>query len=430
MSPRRTAAALGSIWLAVVAACAGAEPVRPASGPSTPAGTGGTNDPSVYDRPHVVLVSFDGFHPAYLDRFETPNFASLAERGMAAEGLVPVFPSLTFPSHYSIATGLYPGAHGIAGNRFWDPVRNDEFNYRDPEDPRDGSWWLGEPIWVTAEEQGMVAAAFFFPGTEAAIGGIRPSHYFPYDGSVPNRMRVAQTLDWLALPPERRPHVITLYFSLVDSNGHRLGPDHPGMRDSVETADGLLGDLMAGVDALPHADRVALVVLSDHGMATPDPDLTETLPESVDLTDVRAVPAGPSISLHTGDDARSRALRDALNAELTHARAWLREELPEHLHARDNASLGEVMVIPDGAGMVQLPGGRAPPAGMHGWDPRLPSMHGIFFAVGPGIAEGVVLPPVEAVDVYPLIAHLLGLTPADGVAGSLEPFRPALRAAP
>ena len=436
---RRFAAALSGVWFAVAVACAAAEPVQPASGPGpqngpgTQGGTGGTggaNDPSVHDLPHVVLVSFDGFRPIYLDRFDTPNFDRFAGRGMAAEGLVPVFPSLTFPAHYSIATGLYPGAHGIAGNRFWDPVRDDEFNYRDPDDPGDGSWWRGEPIWVTAERQGMVAAAFFFPGTEAAIGGIRPSHYFPYDGSVPNRMRVAQTLDWLELPPERRPHLITLYFSLVDSNGHRLGPDHPGMRDSVETSDRLLGDLVSGIDALPHADRVVLVVLSDHGMAAPDPERTETLPESLDLEGVRVVPAGPSISLHTGDDARSRALRDALNAELTHARAWLREELPEHLHARDNRSLGDVMVIPDATGMVQLPGGRSPPSGMHGWDPRLPVMHGIFFAAGPGIAEGVALPPIEAVDVYPFIAHLLDLTPAEGVAGSLAPFRSALQAAP
>ncbi len=427
---RIAATAVGGACLAILIGCSTASPGQPTNRALTPGGTGGTNDPSVHDRPHVLLVSFDGFSPSYFDRFETPNLDRLATRGMQAEGLIPVFPSLTFPSHYAIATGLQPGAHGIAANRFWDPVRGDEFNYRETDDAQDGSWWLGEPIWVTAETQGMVAAAFFFPGTEAAIGGIRPSHHHTYDGSVPNGVRVGRTLEWLALPPEQRPHLITLYFSLVDSAGHRLGPDHPGMRDSVETADRLLGDLVEGIDALPHADQVALVVVSDHGMAAPDPELTEILPPSVDLGGVRVVSAGPSVSLHTGDAGRSRELRDGLNTELANARAWLREELPEHLHARDNRNLGDVLVMPEGAGMVQLSSDRSPPRGMHGWDPHLPAMHGIFVAAGPGIARGVELPLIEAVDVYPLIAHLLELTPAEGVAGSLAPFQPALQAAP
>ncbi len=194
------------ILTALLAAC-GATP-----GPAAPApagtvraagGSGGVNDPAVRDRPYVVLVSFDGFRPDYLDRFHTPGFERLTARGARADGLVTVFPSVTFPGHYSVATGLYPEAHGIVGNRFYDPLRDDEFDFRDDDDPGDGSWWGGEPIWVTAERQGMVTAAFFFPGTEAAIGGVRPSHWRPYDGGVPNAERVAQVLAWLALPRRR-----------------------------------------------------------------------------------------------------------------------------------------------------------------------------------------------------------------------------------
>ena len=392
-------------------------------------GTGGINHPAVQSRPHVVLVSFDGFHPAYLTRFDTPHFDRLAARGMRAAGLVSVFPSLTFPGHYSIATGLHPEAHGVVGNRFFDPARGAEFSYR-RDDAQDGSWWDGEPIWVTAETQGMVSAAFFFPGTEADIGGVRPSHWRAYDGRVPNAERVEQVLAWLALPPAERPHLVTLYFSLVDGAGHRLGPDHPDMRRSVERADGLLGRLMAGIDALPHGERVALVVVSDHGMAAPDPDQTTVLPEVTDLGGVRRVAAGPSVSLHVGDPERARALRERLNARLVHARAYLREELPDHLHASGNARLGDLLVMPTGFGMVQFDADDSPPAGMHGWDPTLPAMHGIFLATGPGIAAGVTLPAVDAVDVYPLVAHLLGLKPNPEVAGDLAAFEPALRPAP
>ena len=397
----------------------------------TGAGTGGVNHPSAAARPYVVLVSFDGFRPDYLERFDTPAFERLAARGLRAAGLISVFPSLTFPGHYSIATGLHPEAHGIVANRFYDPVRGEEFDYREREDAQDGAWWGGEPLWVTAETQGLVAAAFFFPGTEADIGGLHPSHWRPYDGSVPNAARVDQVLDWLALPEDTRPHLVTLYFSLVDSAGHDLGPDGPGMRPSVEAADRLLGRLLDGIDGLPHAARVALVVVSDHGMAAPDPERLTVLPELADLAGVRLAPAGPALSLHVGDAARSRALRDELNAKLTHARAYLRAETPPHLHARGNPRFGDVLVIPEGLGFV----GRRRAVervrmllrpGMHGWDPHLPEMHGILLAAGPGIAAGVALPAVRAIDVYPLIAHLLDLTPHPDVAGDLSALAPAL----
>ena len=432
---RQIAALAGGLLLAAGLSGCGpdvsTESGPPAAAPRTSGGTGGVNHPAVASRPHVVLISFDGFRPDYLDRFDTPAFDRLAARGLRAAGLISVFPSLTFPGHYSIATGLYPEAHGIVANRFYDPVRNDEFNYRESDDAGDGSWWGGEPIWATAEKQGMVAAAFFFPGTEADIGGLRPSHWRPYDGSVPNAARVEQVLDWLALSADARPHLVTLYFSLVDSAGHDLGPDSPDMRRSVEEADRLLGALTDGVAALPHAERVAFVVVSDHGMAAPDRDRLTVLPELADLSGIRPVPAGAALSLHLGDPERSRALRDELNAGLTHARAYLRAETPPHFHARGNPRFGDILVIPDGLGLVGLrrtverlhlllrPG-------MHGWDPRLPEMHGILLAAGPGIAAGVGLPAIRAVDVYPLIAHLLELKPHPDVAGDLTTLAPAL----
>ena len=428
-------APVATLLLAAAAAACGSGPTTEQQAPAAlaraGAPAGSVHAPSAAARPHVVLVSFDGFRPDYLDRFDTPAFDRLAARGLQAAGLISVFPSLTFPGHYSIATGLYPEAHGIVANRFYDPVRDDEFNYRERGDVGDGSWWGGEPIWVTAERQGLTAAAFFFPGTEADIGGRRPSHWRPYDAGVPNAARVAQTLDWLAWPEARRPHLVTLYFSLVDSAGHQLGPAAAGMRQSVEAADRLLGSLLDGIDALRHAADIALVVVSDHGMAAPDPQRLTVLPEAADLSGVRPVPLGPAMSLHVGDAGRSRALRDTLNAKLTHARAYLRADSPSHLHARDNPRFGDILVLPEGLGFVGF--GRAVERvrlllrpGLHGWDPDMPDMHGILLAAGPGIAPGAALPAVRAIDVYPLIARLLGLTPAAGIAGNLAGLTPAL----
>ena len=419
---------LALLAAACVQGAAGGGPGSSAPAPSR--ATGGTNDPSVADRPYVVLVSFDGFRPDYLERFPTPSFDRLAGGGVRT-ALVPAFPSLTFPTHYTIATGLYPEHHGIVANRFYDPERDAEFDYRDRATVQDGSWWGGEPIWVTAETQGMVAAAVFFPGTEAAIAGVRPSEWRPYDGRVPNRDRVRTVLDWLARPPETRPHLTTLYFSLVDSAGHRLGPDAEEMGDSVRRADALLGELLDGVQALPHGDRVALIVVSDHGMAAVEPDRRQALPPAAVGDGIRAVPAGPAVSLHVRDPARRRSVRDAVNEAVRDARAYLREEMPPHLHARASRRLGDVIVVPEVGVMVDVRGGVAGvaatlqravdyPAGMHGWDPQAPEMHGILFAAGPGIARSRRPPPVESVHVYPLIAHLLGLEPPDGLDGRLE----------
>ena len=426
--------ALVALVALVAAACAGsagdAAPAPEAAGSrSAQRGTGGVNDPAAGSRPYVVLVSFDGFRPDYLDRYPTPAFDRLAGAGAQA-ALIPVFPSLTFPAHYSIATGLYPEHHGIVANRFYDPERDAEFDYRDRDTVQDGSWWGGEPIWVTAENQGLVAAAVFFPGTEAAIGGVRPTEWRPYDGRAPNRNRVRSVLDWLARPPETRPHLTTLYFSLVDSAGHRLGPAAAEMADSVQRADALLGELLDGIDALPHGDRVAVIVVSDHGMAAVEPERRQSLPPAAAGDGIRAVPAGPAVSLHVADRARRGPIRDAINESVRYARAYLREEMPDHLHARASRRLGDVIVVPEVGVMVDVRGieGVAArlqrvadyPAGMHGWDPRAPEMHGILLAAGPGIARGARLPAVESVHVYPLIAHLLKLRQPDFLDGRLD----------
>ena len=389
----------------------------------TPSGTGRTNHPRIVDRDYVVVVSFDGFRHDYLERVDTPAFDRLAETGVTAEALVPPFPSLTFPSHYTIATGMYPAHHGIVGNQFFDPDRSDDFDYRDTDDAQDGSWWGGEPIWLTAERQGMVAAAFFFPGTEAAIDGLRPSRWRAYDGGIPNERRVDQVLQWLRLPPDERPHLITAYFSIVDGAGHRLGPDVADLDRSIRTADRLLGSLMSEIDRLRYGDRVYLVVLSDHGMAAMDPERQIVVTEVVDLRGARSVPLGPGLSLHLdGDRGRAAAIRDTFNAAVDpgDARAYLRAEAPAHLHLGDGVRFGDLVLVPDEGARVGFGRTESPPAGMHGWDPAHPSMQGIFLMRGPRIEPGRTIPAFESIHVYPFLAEVLDLTPNPNIDGDLS----------
>jgi predicted AlkP superfamily pyrophosphatase or phosphodiesterase len=394
---------------------------------AAPTGSNGTNRPEHHGKPHVVLVSFDGFRADYFEMYGPPNFQRAINRGIRAEALIPVFPSKTFPNHYSIVTGLYPEHHGIVGNAFYDPARDASYAFWEPA-VTDGSWYRGEPIWVTAEKQGMVSACFFWPGSEASIQGLRPTYYHRYDGDVPNDTRVDAVLEWLRLPDASRPRVITLYFSDVDTAGHRYGPSSQETREAVMTVDAALGRLMDGIDALPIRDQIYLLLVSDHGMAETGAPWVTPLEGLIDLQGITVPDAGPAANLHVpGDAAHVRRVRDQLNAGLQHGRAYLRPEVPERLHYRADPRIGDVVIVMEAPYMVSVrrPGREdsTPPVGMHGWDPAVVSMHGIFVATGPGLKQASSVPAFVNVDVYPFMAEVLGLSlpeRLDGARGRLR----------
>jgi predicted AlkP superfamily pyrophosphatase or phosphodiesterase len=387
-----------------------------------PQGSGGVNRPEHRRKPALLLVSFDGFRADYLDRFDLPNFRRVMARGTRASAMHPVFPSITFPNHYSLVTGLYPEHHGIVENSFFDPVRNAAFSFRNPLTVVDGSWYGGEPVWVTAEGQGMVAACFFWPGSDADVKGIRPTFWNRYDGTVPNEQRIETVLGWLRLPEDRRPHLITLYFSDVDSASHRASIGGAGVAAAAAAVDRNLGILLDGLDTLEERDRVLLLLTSDHGMADTGAARIVQLGDLIDTKGVRAGFSGPVTALHVSPEAGGApSVRDRINAKLQHGRAYLRQEVPERHHFRDSPRGGDVVVIMDegwlmatsviNRGLIQHEWGE------HGWDPDLPSMKAIFIIAGPGIRSGATIPEVENIDVYPLMTELLGLSPAEHIDG-------------
>lgn len=393
----------------------------------TPGGSGGINHPSVITRPYVVLVSLDGFHPDYLDRFDTPAFDQLTRTGAIADGLIPVFPSLTFPSHYSIATGLYPERHGIVANRFHDPTRGEDFNYRDQDDVQDGTWWKGEPIWVTAERQGMVTASVFFPGTQAAIKNVYPTYWRPYDSQLPNAKRVEQVIEWLRAPASERPHLIMVYFSIVDSVGHRNGPNGPEIQSAVTAVDRLLGQLMDTIEQLHYGPNVYLVVTSDHGMGVVDPERQVVISDIINLDGIKAIPTGPGMNLYLeGDAGHRRWLRDTFNRRTDLATAFLRQEVPDYLHYRASQRIGDLVIIPEEGASVRFSSQSTPPMGMHGWDPNLTSMHGIFLMRGPTISPSQHIQAFENIHIYPLLAQILELEPAADIDGQSDVLRTLL----
>ena len=393
--------------------------------------TGGINSRERQDAPYVVLVSFDGFRPDYLDRHPTPAFHRVIRRGVRAERMIPVFPSKTFPSHYTMATGLYADRHGLVGNTFEDPRRPGRYAIGDRATVEDSTWYGGEPIWVTAEKQGMVAATYFWVGSEAAVQGVRPTFWHRLDATAPaSEARVDSALAWLAQPPERRPHLITMYFSETDGAGHAAGPDSPEVAAAVARVDSLLGRLLDGLDRLPHAERVTLILVSDHGMAGYGMDDLIVL-DTARLAGVRIAESGPYASLFVpgAGPARLRAVRDTVRAMVGESvGVYLRDEVPARFHYSGHPAVGDLVLVPRGRQML-VPSQAVPryrPGFTHGWDNRLPEMGALFLAMGPRLPADTVIAPFESVHLYPLMTELLGLDPAP-VDGTLDVWTPFLR---
>ena len=382
-------------------------------------GSGGINRPEHLAKPYVILISIDGLKPDYLDRFDLPNLRRVITRGARARAMIPVFPSLTFPNHYSLVTGLRPARHGIVANSFYDPQRKQKYSLNDENTVADGSWYGGEPIWVTAETQGMVAACFFWPGSEAAIRGVHPSLFKKYVHTTPNGERVGAVLGWLRLAAERRPHLITLYFSAIDSASHQGPLAAPAVAKAAQELDIVIGQLLNGLEALPFRENINLLITSDHGMVDTTPARVIAMESLIDMSGVIESYGGPVASLHLRDPARAIQTRDQINARLTHGRAYLRHEIPERFYYRDNPRAGDVVVIMDESWILERAPkrARAESWGQHGWDNMLPSMRATFVAMGPGIRPGVTVDEIENIDVYPLMTELLGLRPGAGIDG-------------
>ncbi|MGA8872006.1 MAG: ectonucleotide pyrophosphatase/phosphodiesterase [Candidatus Acidiferrales bacterium] len=387
----------------------------------------GANAAAQRAKHYVVLVSLDGFRYDYAAKFGAPNLERLAAEGASApDGMIPSFPSVTFPNHYTIVTGLYPEHHGIIANSFYDPERKEAFASGKPDAVRDGSWYGGVPLWSLAEKQGMRSACFFWPGSEAEIAGERPSYYLHYDNAVPDEQRIDQVIAWLKLPAAQRPHFITLYYYEPDHTGHEAGPDSPQTGDAVHQVDALVGTLMADLKTV-HLP-VDLIVVSDHGMATVQGDWID-LDHYADLSKFTTV---GSLLYAPDERAAERAYRQ-LRGESDKFVVYRRRDVPAYLHFSSNARIGDPVVIPTGPYLIRTHAPEkpeAPPKGEHGYDPsKMKSMRAIFYAAGPDIRAGYKVQPFENVDVYPLVAHILGLR-IGHIDGELAPLRGILRGAP
>lgn len=380
------------------------------------------NSEQQQNKPYLILVSIDGFRWDYMDRFTTPNLDAIATAGVRAERLLPVFPTLTFPNHYSIATGLYPANHGLVGNEFPDRARNKWYALHDRNAVEDPGFYQGEPIWVTAETQGMVSAAYFFVGTEAPIKGVYPSYWHRYNKDIAGEERVDEVLSLLAKSPLTRPHFYTLYFEDVDDYSHWFGPGSAESIEAIERVDAYLGRLRRGVQSLAHGSQVNIIVVSDHGQGEYLKDQPPfTLNEYVDLAGIKSIDGGSYLFLYFDQDDtdRARKIVATVNKHWRYGTAYLPSEAPAQWHIDDNPRFPQVLLMPDAGFTVVSDAEKVSRinSGDHGWIPEMPEMHGFFIASGPNIKPGVSLGPLNNVDIYPFMAAILGLQAPEKIDG-------------
>ncbi len=374
---------------------------------------------------YLVLVSIDGFRWDYMEKYPTPALHALAERGVRAEALLPVFPTLTFPNHYSIATGLYPQNHGIVANEFPEPEFDTWYRYKDRKTAQDGRWYGGEPIWVAAAKAGMQTAAFYFVGSEADIQGIRPDRWNAYNKLITGDLRTAQVVQWLAEPVATRPQVITLYFDDVDDHSHWSGVDSAAAKAAIARVDGYIQLLLDGIDSLPFSDQVSLVVVSDHGQGGYSKrGQPFVLDGRFGLNGITPVDGGSFLFLHFDRDEPQRVaeLQLAINEVWDCGRAYQPEDAPASWMIGNNPRFPELILMPEpGCAVLSHPDKASKIShGDHGWAPEIPDMHGIFIAAGPGIPAGLRIPALRMVDIYPLMLRQLHLPVTQKLDSNLE----------
>ena len=373
----------------------------------------------------VVLISIDGMRWDYIEKHGAPNLKAMAAKGVRAQKLMPVYPTKTFPNHISIITGLLPVNHGIVDNNFCDKARKNEC-YSMGKGMRDSTWVNGIPLWNLAKMQGLKSATYFWPESDARFNGMTPDYYFHYSKYSEYQGRVDQIIQWLSLPKAQRPRFVASYFSLVDSMGHEFGPDAPQTRDAVKQLDELMGQLQTRLSKLEQ--EINLVIVSDHGMAHVNPEQSidvSTLPQNDNFIVKNTGPrlliyAKPAVTSEQIATYKQR-LQQVANGRYT----VLNDEQLAAYHYNKGTRVGDI-VVQTNAPAVFTNEGKAMYLGTHGYA-YTDDMAATLIAVGPAFKQGLSLEKVNNLDIYPVLAKVMGLKLLSKVDGDGKTLMPAIK---
>ncbi|MHC1776121.1 MAG: ectonucleotide pyrophosphatase/phosphodiesterase [Lentimicrobium sp.] len=377
----------------------------------------------------TIILSLDGFRWDYDQKTPTPALDLIAREGVKAVSLIPSFPSKTFPNHYTIATGLYPDHHGLVNNAFYDEFIGKSFAIGNREARFNPDFYGGEPIWITAQNQGVRTASFFWVGSDVAIQGKHPDYWKTYDGSIPFIQRIDTIIHWLSLPVAQRPRLIMAYYHEPDGIGHEYGPNHSNTLKLVHELDSMTGILYTRIRQLPDGNKINFIVVSDHGMGEISSERSIALRDYIpEMWPVKIEGGNPNFNLYAEGawiDSAYMALKKA-----GHMQVWKPADVPEYLSYGKNPRVGDIIVVADSSWCITLNKPKKSfNGGTHGYDITNTDIHAIFYAAGPAFKQNYIHPSFRNTDIYPLLAKLLGIIPAQ-TDGDLENVIDMLKSRP
>ncbi|RXM40484.1 alkaline phosphatase family protein [Chryseobacterium sp. CH21] len=393
---------------------------------------GRQNSTEAQSKPYVIMISTDGFRYDYAQKYNAENLLKLANGGVKAEAMIPSYPSITFPNHWSLITGLYPSHHGLIDNFFYDYKRKENYAMSSKKNAEDGSWYGGTPLWGLAEKQGMVSASLMWVGSASDAGGMRPTYYYPYHEKFTPSEKVEKVVNWLKLPEDKRPHFISLYFPEVDGSGHHFGPDAKETETAVHLIDQAIGDLVQKINDLG-LKNVNFIFVSDHGMIKVDGGTPLEIPALLfDKNRFDFYNSQTLLRVYVKNSDEVKAVYKQLKANKTDDyEVYLDKKLPKYLHfaTRDDQynRIGQILLIPK-APKIFLEKGKKSSVGKHGYNPKIvPEMKATFFAWGPEFKNNLVIDEFANINVYPLVAEVLGLKIDQPIDGKLKVLKETLK---
>ncbi|MBK7630588.1 MAG: alkaline phosphatase family protein [Ignavibacteriales bacterium] len=373
---------------------------------------------------YTILVSLDAFRWDYSDRGLTPNLDYILKNGVHALSLQPCFPSKTFPSHYSIVTGMHPENHGIIANDFTNLFTDQRYTLWDSIAKNDAKWYKGEGIWETAKRQGVMTASYFWPGSEANVDYRRPDYSKKFIYTTPYDQRINGAMEWLQLPYEKRPHLIMLYFDATDTCGHNYGPNSKEVDQAIAMEDSLIGKLFLGLQKLNLLDSTNIIIVSDHGMTKLSPERVINIDELLSEFKFKISDKGPMMFIYPEEDQKNAVYQKLKDSEKNYKVYW-KKDFPDYLHYKNNPLVAEIIVLADlGYSLFNTQDiekySKKFPLGNHGYDPTNMDMQGIFYAIGPDFKKAFSTGTINNIDIYPLLAKLLCIFPNVNIDGKLE----------
>lgn len=378
---------------------------------------------SLVAKNYTVIVSLDGFRYDYPEKHGAKNIEAIGDKGVKAI-MRPSYPSSTFPNHYTLITGLVPDHHGIVNNSFYDRENKRQYAIYDSLTRNDTNYYKGETIWATAKKQGVRTGSLYWLGSDLPINGIFPAYYkvWAEEPRLSFDKRIEEALTWLALPEKDRPELITLYMEEPDGSGHKFGPLGEGTKKSVHYVDSLIGVLYQGIQKLPFADKVNLIITSDHGMTDISTErfinIDDVLPKRFYQRAVGGNPTSIYADAHQVDSIY------AILSEVDHIEVYKKDEMPAEYNYGTNKNIGDIIVVPELGWQF---GYKAPSIlGAHGYPVRNAEMHVIFRAVGPDFKDSYKGSTFDNTAIYPLLCYLLNIKPSTND-GNLQQVKAMLK---